>query len=187
MNMNRSSFASGIAALFSLSALPLQSTAQMLPLNLAPTRSYNPLDSIRLHSPQDFADAQNLADMICDPDGAGLDGEKNAWKRRASNFLGAAILHYKYYDAVPSGHHPMRSDSKTLAGLASTLNEPRRDTRTLLTEMIQADHGFSRANESDRGTHPAIAAAARDLLEKANPEPGGILTAANHALQAMNL
>jgi type IV secretion system protein VirD4 len=186
MNMKRSSFASGIAALFSLSSLPLQSTAQMLPLNLAPTLSHNPLDYIRLHSPQDFADAQNLADMICDPDGAGLDGEKNAWKRRASNFLGAAILHYKYYDAVPSGHHPMRSKGKTLAGLESTLSDPRR-ARTLLTEMVQAERGFSGTNESDRGTHPAIAAAARDLLEKANPERGGILTAANHALQAMNL
>jgi type IV secretory pathway TraG/TraD family ATPase VirD4 len=186
MNMKRSSFASGIAALFSLSSVPLQGTAQMLSLNIAPTR-YNPLDYVRLHCPHDIEDALNLANVICDPDGAGLDGEKNIWKHRAGKFLGAAILHYKYYDAVPSEHHPITSEHKTLAGLASMLNEPRRDTRTLLAEMIQADHGFNGANESKPGTHPAIAATARGLLESAGPERAGILAGANRALEVLNL
>lgn len=184
MNMNRSSFASGIAALFSLSSLPLKSTAQMLPLNLAPIQSYNPLDEIRLLSPHDFADAQNLASMIVDPDGTGFDGEGNIWKLRTRNFLGGAILHYQYYD-VPGDHRAVRSERKTLAGLKSTLEDHCRDTQAFLAEMIQGNHGFTGANEWGSGTHPAIAAAARDLLERPNPERAVILTAVHDALHTM--
>jgi type IV secretory pathway TraG/TraD family ATPase VirD4 len=68
----------------------------MLPLNPAPISFHTPLDYIRLYTAHDFADAQNLANMICDPDGAGLDGEQNVWKRHARNVLGAAILRHAY-------------------------------------------------------------------------------------------
>lgn len=59
---------------------------------------YNPLSEIRLGSEYAIADAQNLATIIIDPDGKGLDGSDGHWKKKARSLIAAAILHVLYLD-----------------------------------------------------------------------------------------
>lgn len=59
---------------------------------------YNPLSEIRLGNEYAIADAQNLATIIIDPDGKGLDGYDGHWKKKARSLISATILHVLYLD-----------------------------------------------------------------------------------------
>jgi type IV secretion system protein VirD4 len=54
---------------------------------------FNPLEEVRLGPDEEVADAQNIATMIVDPDGKGLNDH---WQRTAHALLVGAILHALY-------------------------------------------------------------------------------------------
>jgi type IV secretion system protein VirD4 len=75
--------------------------------------------------------------------------------------LVGAILHVLYAE-----------QDKTLAGVASFLSDPKRSIETTLRAMMTTPH------LGEAGTHPVIASAARELLNKSENERSGVLSTA---------
>ncbi len=116
------------------------------------TCRFNPLMEIR---PGDYEvrDAQNVCDMIVDPDGK---GKPDHWSKEADAWLLAVFLHVLY--AEPD---------KTLGGIARFLNDPSRTVHDMLLAMLATPHLPS-------GAHPVVAIGARAMLNKSANERSGV-------------
>ncbi len=121
------------------------------------THRYNPLTQIRMGAAE-VRDAQVLADMLVDPEGALQ--TRSHWQLRAFELLTAAILFVLYAEK-----------DKTLARLAGLLADPKRPVVELLEEML--------ARPIKGGApHPVVAAGARQLLDMAEAERSGVVSTA---------
>jgi type IV secretion system protein VirD4 len=127
----------------------------------APTETgahrYNPLTQIR-RGEAEVRDAQILADMLVDPEGALR--ERSHWQLRAFELLVAVILWTLYVER-----------HKTLARVAELLADPRRPVAHLLEEMLGSPI-------KDGAPHPVVAAGARQLLDMAEAERSGVVSTA---------
>ena len=122
---------------------------------------YNPLLEVR-RGDREVRDVQNIADMLVDPEGA-LE-RRNHWEKTSHSLLVGAILHILYAE-----------EEKTLARVASFLSDPRRSFAATLRAMMGTNHiGTSEAPL----THPVVASAARELLNKSENERSGVLSTA---------
>lgn len=63
------------------------------PAALAGSVRYNPLAEVRIGTPYQIADCQNIAVMVIDPDGKGL---KDFWMQAGWEWLSAVVLHVLY-------------------------------------------------------------------------------------------
>ena len=117
---------------------------------------FNPLAEVRLGK-LEVRDVQNIADMIVDPDGLGM---TDHWAKTGHSLLVGTILHVLY--AEPD---------KTLSGLADFLSNPDRTLLQTLELMMNAEH-------VNGETHPVVASAARDMLNKSENERSGVLSTA---------
>ena len=124
----------------------------------ADSDAYNPLLEVR-RGPFEVRDVQNVADILVDPEGA-LE-KRNHWEKTSHALLVGAILHVLYAEA-----------DKTLAGVANFLSDPKRPIETTLRAMMTTPH------LGKDGTHPVIASAARELLNKSENERSGVLSTA---------
>src|ERR1700719_832500 len=120
--------------------------------------AYNPLLEVR-RGEWEVRDVQNVADVLVDPEGS-LE-RRNHWEKTSHALLVGAILHVLY--AEPD---------KTLAGVASFLSDPKRPIEVTLRAMMTTAH------LGESGTHPVIASAARELLNKSENERSGVLSTA---------
>src|SRR5713226_3034306 len=120
--------------------------------------AYNPLLEVR-RGAWEVRDVQNVADVLVDPEGS-LE-RRNHWEKASHALLVGAILHVLYAET-----------DKTLAGVANFLSDPRRPIDVTLRAMM------STAHLGEAGTHPAIASAARELLNKSENERSGVLSTA---------
>ena len=120
---------------------------------------FNPLREVRLGK-REVADAQNIADILVDPDGTLERGSH--WEKTAHALLVGVILHVLYAE-----------EDKTLAGCANFLADPERDFTDALDAMLTTEH-FS----DPGGVHPVVASAARELLNKSDNERSGVLSTA---------
>jgi type IV secretion system protein VirD4 len=127
------------------------------PTNGAST-AYNPLLEVR-RGEWEVRDVQNIADILVDPEGS-LE-RRNHWEKTSHSLLVGAILHVLY--AEPD---------KTLAGVAAFLSDPRRPIEASLKAMMTTPH------LGEAGPHPAVASAARELLNKSENERSGVLSTA---------
>jgi len=127
------------------------------PTNVRSSR-YNPLLEVR-RGEWEVRDVQNVADVLVDPEGS-LE-KRNHWEKTSHALLVGAILHVLY--AEPD---------KTLAGVAAFLSDPRRPIETSLRAMMTTRH------LGEKGVHPVVASAARELLNKADNERSGVLSTA---------
>jgi len=124
-----------------------------------PTSSaYNPLLEVR-RGVSEVRDVQNVADILVDPEGS-LD-KRSHWEKTSHALLVGAILHVLY--AEPD---------KTLAGVATFLSDPARSIEQTLSVMMRTAH------LGEAGTHPVVASAARELLNKSDNERSGVLSTA---------
>ena len=138
---------------------------------------YNPLAEIRLGGPHAIPDAQNIASMIVDPDGKGL---KDYWNKAAFSFLGGTMLHCLIHFQINEGRHA------TLNDLSLMLADEDRDMSELFEEMLTSKHvdhlqtlfGDSMNDESMVAIRKFIAAAAREMLNKADAELSGVVSTA---------
>lgn len=119
--------------------------------------SYNPLSEIRIGTQYAISDAQNLATIIVDPDGKGLDGYDGHWKKKARSLISAAILHVLYND-----------DTATMTTLAYFIST---DINQHLTEMINNDHDNGEPDQF-------VFSAANSLLNTPDRERGSIISTA---------
>ncbi len=127
------------------------------PTNAA-SAAYNPLMEVR-RGEKEVRDVQNIADVLVDPEGA-LE-RRNHWEKTSHSLLVGTILHVLY--AEPD---------KTLAGVANFLSDPRRPIEKTLWAMMTTPH------LGERGVHPVVASAARELLNKSENERSGVLSTA---------
>lgn len=126
---------------------------------------WNPLDEIRISTDHEVGDVQNLANLIVDPDGKGLESH---WQKTAFALLVGLILHALY--------KAMNSDlSATLPSIDAMLADPTRDIGDLWTEMITYKHMGGR-------NHPAVGSAARDMMDRPEEEAGSVLSTAKSYL-----
>jgi type IV secretion system protein VirD4 len=120
--------------------------------------AYNPLLEVR-RGEWEVRDVQNVADVLVDPEGS-LE-KRSHWEKTSHSLLVGSILHVLY--AEPD---------KTLAGVANFLSDPKRSIESTLRAMMLTKH------LGDAGTHPVVASAARELLNKSDNERSGVLSTA---------
>ncbi|WFE89841.1 conjugal transfer protein TraG [Roseibium porphyridii] len=120
--------------------------------------AYNPLLEVR-RGEWEVRDVQNIADILVDPEGS-LE-KRNHWEKTSHALLVGAILHVLYAEA-----------DKTLAGVAAFLSDPKRPIESTLATMMKTAH------LGEAGSHPVIASAARELLNKSENERSGVLSTA---------
>jgi type IV secretion system protein VirD4 len=120
--------------------------------------AYNPLLEVR-RGEWEVRDVQNIADVLVDPEGS-LD-RRNHWEKTSHALLVGTILHVLYAEA-----------DKTLAGVAGFLSDPARPIERTLRAMMTTPH------LGERGVHPVVAQAARELLNKSENERSGVLSTA---------
>ncbi|MBW4331122.1 conjugal transfer protein TraG [Stakelama sp. CBK3Z-3] len=122
---------------------------------------YNPLLEVR-RGVDEVRDVQNIADILVDPEGA-LD-RRSHWEKTSHSLLVGAILHILYAE-----------EDKTLARVATFLSDPQRSFADTLRRMMTANH---LGDEHAPQTHPVVASAARELLNKSENERSGVLSTA---------
>lgn len=127
--------------------------------------AWNPLDEIRLNTDAEVGDVQNLATLIVDPDGRGLESH---WQKTSQALLVGLILHL-LFKARRDGA------SATLPALDAMLSDPKRDLRSLWKEMINYPHRHGKP-------HPAVSSAALDMLQRPAEEAGSVLSTAKSCL-----
>jgi type IV secretion system protein VirD4 len=123
----------------------------------ARSAAYNPLLEVR-RGVQEVRDVQNIADILVDPEGA-LE-RRSHWEKTGHALLVGAILHVLY--AEPD---------KTLRGVANFLSDPAQPFEAALWSMMSVKH-------LGDATHPVVASAARELLNKSENERSGVLSTA---------
>jgi type IV secretion system protein VirD4 len=124
----------------------------------ARSAAYNPLLEVR-RGPEEVRDVQNIADVLVDPEGS--IERRNHWEKTSHSLLVGAILHVLYAE-----------EDKSLAGVATFLSDPTRPIESTLRLMMVTPH------LGERGVHPVVAQAARELLNKSDNERSGVLSTA---------
>ncbi|HCF3084924.1 TPA: conjugal transfer protein TraG [Pseudomonas aeruginosa] len=119
--------------------------------------AYNPLLEVR-RGDHEVRDVQNIADILVDPEGA-LE-RRNHWEKTSHSLLVGAILHVLY-----------AGEDKTLRGVANFLSDPECPFEVTLHRMMTTRH-------LGDGTHPVVASAAREVLNKSENERSGVLSTA---------
>ena len=131
---------------------------------------FNPLLEVR-RGPGEVRDVQIIADMLVDPDGT---GHKDHWDLTAQELLMGLVLHVLYSDYAP-----------TLRTCLELLTDPDRPVEDVLDEMLTSEHDPSGAHGwrlhktgTSTRTHPAVAGAARALLNKSENERSSVISSA---------
>ncbi|OMG66307.1 conjugal transfer protein TraG [Stutzerimonas balearica] len=119
--------------------------------------AYNPLLEVR-RGAHEVRDVQNIADILVDPEGA-LE-RRNHWEKTSHALLVGAILHVLY-----------AGEDKTLRGVANFLSDPECPFEVTLHRMMTTRHLGGE-------THPVVASAAREVLNKSENERSGVLSTA---------
>ncbi len=143
--------------------------------------AFNPLAEVRLDSVKAIPDAQQIANMVMDPDGKGLE---DYWNKAAFGFFGGAVLH----SLIKTLYEEKRWAS--LYDVAVMLEDPNRSVAELFQEMLDMDHASmlmelfpkSMTSETAEAAHVFIASAARGMLSKAENEMSGVVNTATSNL-----
>ncbi len=136
---------------------------------LAQCCHFNPLEEVRIGTPFEVKDVMNIATMIVDPDGKGLNDH---WQKTGFALLTSVILHVLY--AEPD---------KTMRGVAAYLNDPELESVDIaFDKMLKVEHdpeGRFRWKDQ-RGqpvkVHPVIAQSAKEMINKADNEKSGVIS-----------
>ncbi len=135
------------------------------PASMTNDARWNPLDEIRLDSQQEVGDVQNLTTLLVDPDGKGLEDH---WQKTAQALLVGVILHVLYKSRLEGTPATLPYVDRLLSPMDATVN-------SLWLAMTQYPH-------VDGKTHPAVASAARDMLDRPEEEAGSVLSTAKSYL-----
>ncbi len=135
---------------------------------------FNPLEEIRLDTLLAIPDVQNMAAMLVDPTGRGLEDH---WSKAAFAMLGGAILHC----CIMVRHSQKRT--ATLYDLSCMLADERRTIKQLFEEMIATPHAdilkeMFPHGEGGAEAHTFIASSAREMRNKADNEASGVVSTA---------
>ncbi|MDI9818641.1 MULTISPECIES: type IV secretory system conjugative DNA transfer family protein [unclassified Legionella] len=129
------------------------------PATLKGSARWNPLDEIRVGTESEVGDVQNLATLVVDPDGKGLETH---WQKTSQALLVGFILHAIY-------KLKQQGEPATFPNIDRMLVDPNINIADLLIEMTQYPH-------VDGKTHPVISASARDMIDRPEEEAGSVLS-----------
>ncbi len=129
------------------------------PANPVSCIGFNPLEEIRLGTEHEVGDVQNLATLLVDPDGKGL---IDHWQKTAQSLIVGTMLHLLY-----KSHN--EGKIATLPALDAMLSDPAKPVVELWKEMTTYKH-------HNGAPHPTVAAAGRDMLDRAEEEAGSVLS-----------
>lgn len=139
------------------------------------TARWNVLGEIRIFTERDVMDAQNIAAAIADPEGKGMEDH---WVSTSYGLLTGVILHVLYFER-----------DKSLSGCALYLSDPSfTDPEQMFLRMMQAEHdpegvmGWVDSSGNPTKTHPAVAMAAREQLNREEKERNSVLSTAKTKL-----
>lgn len=139
------------------------------------TVRWNVLGEIRIFTERDVMDAQNIAAAIADPEGKGMEDH---WVSTSYGLLTGVILHVLYFER-----------DKSLTGCAQYLSDPSfTDPEQMFLRMLQAEHdpdgimGWTDSAGNPTKTHPAVAMAAREQLNREEKERNSVLSTAKTKL-----
>lgn len=131
---------------------------------------FNPLLEIRIGE-KEVRDAQNLASMIVNPEGKGLEDH---WTKSAYNLLVGLIIHIIY-----------AGKEKTLREVLHYITAPDKTLDETLEELIHCKHdpefvrGWTDPLTGEKtATHPTVSSVAKELSNKSPEERSGIVSTA---------
>ncbi|MGE4293560.1 MAG: type IV secretory system conjugative DNA transfer family protein [Desulfovibrio sp.] len=133
---------------------------------------FNPLDEVRLDTLHAIPDVQNIATMIVDPEGKGL---QDYWAKAGFAFIAGALLHC----LVLVRHKEKRP--ATLNDLGNKLADPEHTIEELFDEMLETDHAklvsecFPSGATGGNHIHEFIASSAREMKNKSPNECSGVV------------
>jgi type IV secretion system protein VirD4 len=140
---------------------------------------FNLLAELRLFTPRDVSDAQNVAEMIVR---TGEDSpQERYWQDAAASITTGMILHVCYAAAA-------EGRTASLANLARVFTRPGTNFRETLHEIISYPHDPDYAHEwrtaeAERTmTHPVVREKVQEMLDKEDKDFSGVLSTAKAAL-----
>ena len=126
---------------------------------------WNPLAEIRVGTPNEVGDAQNLANMIVDPDGKGLEGNDAHWKKTAFAMYTGLILHVLYKEK----NGDLDGEVASMRTIDNLLSDKDKKISELWEDMKTYKHLGDKP-------HPVVAAAATDQADRPEEEAGSVLS-----------
>jgi type IV secretion system protein VirD4 len=149
------------------------------PVEEASSSRFNPLSEVRLFTPRDVSDAQNIANMIVR---TGEDSpQERYWQDAAASITTGMILHV-CYEAALEGR------VASLADLAHVFTKPGSSFRETLEELLNFPHDPTYAHNwrmptgERTATHPVVKEKVQEMLDKEDRDFGGVLSTAKTAL-----
>lgn len=128
---------------------------------------WNPLDEIRVGTEYEIGDVQNLAQMIVDPDGKGLDGPDGHWKKTAfALYTGLILFVIEKSKQVKAKPNPTDDEKKFLKANLQTIDY-------LLANSAQIKDLWAEMAQSPNET---IKAAGKDMADRPDDEAGSVLS-----------
>lgn len=128
---------------------------------------WNPLDEIRIGTVDEVGDVQNLVLLLLDPEGKGL---RSHWDKTSNTLLVGCIIHLLYKIKREGG-------IASLATLDAMMANPERPIEELWDEMRTYPH------LENGDVHPTAAAAATDMVDRAEEEATSVLSTAKSVLE----
>jgi type IV secretion system protein VirD4 len=149
------------------------------PVEASSSSRFNPVGEIRLFTPRDVSDAQNIANMIVR---TGEDSpQERYWQDAAASITTGMILHVSYEAAL-------EGRVACLADLAHVFTRPGTGFRDTLEELLNFEHdpGYKHNWHMPNGdrtlTHPVVREKVQEMLDKEERDFGGVLSTAKTAL-----
>lgn len=118
--------------------------------------AFNFLDTVRIGTMYEVSDAQNIALMLCDPDGRGIQGDH--WRTTAYDLITGLILH-KCYKMGASGR------TASLPDIAAAMSNPNQPADALYQEMV-ANEDLGDGERHDFVAEAGMAQLNRDVKER---------------------
>jgi type IV secretion system protein VirD4 len=143
------------------------------------TSRFNPLAEIRLGTPRDVSDAQNVGDMIVR---TGQDSpQERYWQDAAASIATGMILHVCYAAAA-------EGRVASLGDLAGVFTRPGSGFRDTLNELLNYPHDpeyvyrWRTPDHEPTATHPVVREKVQEMLDKEDKDFSGVLSTAKTAL-----
>ena len=140
---------------------------------------FNPLSEVRLFTPRDVSDAQNIANMIVR---TGEDSpQERYWQDAAASITTGMILHVCYEAAL-------ENRVACLADLSHVFTRPGSGFRDTLEELLNFEHDPGKTHDwhmptgEKTVTHPVVREKVQEMLDKEDRDFGGVLSTAKTAL-----
>ncbi len=140
---------------------------------------FNPLQEVRIFTPRDVSDAQNIANMIVR---TGEDSpQERYWQDAAASITTGMILHVCYAAAVSKR-------VACLSDLANVFTRPGSGFRETLSDLlnfvhdVEGKYNWEMPGGGSTRTHPTVREKVQEMLDKEDKDFGGVLSTAKTAL-----